>query len=113
MAYVTLGDDVLGLGTFGKNIGDSAIKLTNDMRSLYEISVRTFSEWWDDFWYGLSDLLQKIINVSEIFVVCFFVWLGVYTILYPNDLYDKGMEIAKLSSNIIGGTLNRGASLLI
>lgn len=113
MAYVTLGDDILGLGNFGKNIGDSAIKLANDMRSFFEISIRTFSEWWDDFWYGLSNLLQKIINVSEIFIVCFFVWLGIYTILYPQDLYDKGMEITKLGLSTIGGTLNRGASLLI
>lgn len=103
----------LGLAQFGKNLGDSVIKIEQDFQSLLTVTVQTITEWFDDFWYNLSELFIKIINVLEIFIICFFTWLALYSIIYPQDLWQKGMDIANLGTNIIGGTLNRGSKLLI
>ena len=102
----------LGLPVATQNVMNGIVKVEQDFQNLFTTIVSTVTDFLDDFFYQISELVVKIVNVLEVFTLCLFTWLLIYSILYPQDLFDKGMQIATLASNTIGGAVH-GASRLI
>ena len=103
----------LGLGEFGTAMGKASTEIVENIKTTFEMFIRGVVDWLDDLWYQITDITVKIVNIFEIFIICFFTWLSLYSILYPQDLWNKGMQTAALVSNGVGSFMGNSARIMI
>ena len=103
----------LGLDGFGKNIGESVVKIEQDMKSTIEITIKTIADFFDDVFYQISDITTKFVNVAEIFIILGFSLVGYYATLYPQDLWNKAVQVVGGVDYRVSSAVGGAAKLLI
>ena len=103
----------LGLEGFGKNIAEGAVKIEEDMKSTVEITVKTIADFFDDVFYQISDMTTKFVNVAEIFIILGATFLMYYGTLYPQDLWNKAVQVTTGIDYRVSSAIGGASRLLI